>query len=345
MLNLKLFGSVSLGEDICIDPGTDFTSVYISGGGVVLREPSCIAVNKNTGEIEAVGSEAADMEGREPKAVRTVRPIQGGVVTDSELAGKLLSGLLSKVKKHGVVKPRVMLTIPCGITDVEERAVIGAAMRAGARQVIVMEAPVAAALGAGCDVTIARGLMVLDIGAGKTDMAAISLCNTVVSRTAKIAGGSYTDDVQAFLKKKHSIKTGDRTARYIKENIASLTGEKSQIYEVSGMDIQTRLPRKVRISSSETENIFDVHTEAITAIIKETLDSVPPELLGDILEDGILLVGGGAKLNGLVNKLREKSGIKIFPADDIDMCVIKGAGIAMENLNVLPNIAQSYHNL
>ena len=345
MLKLKIFDSVRLGEDICIDPGTDFTSVYISGRGVVLREPTCIAVNKNTGEIEAVGSEAANMEGREPKAVKTVRPIKGGVVTDSELAGKMLSGLLSKVKKSGVVKPRVMLTIPCGITDVEERAVIDAAMRAGARQVIIIEAPVAAALGAGCDVTIARGLMVLDIGDGKTDIAAISLCNTVVSRTAKIAGNSFTNDVKAFMRRKYSINIGEKTARYIKENIASIIGEKSEIYEVSGMDNQTNLPRKVRISSSETENIFDEHIEAISKIIKETLDSVPPELLGDILEDGILLVGGGAKLSGLVHKLKEKSGIKIFPADNIDLCAIKGAGIAMDNLSALPNIVQSYHNL
>lgn len=342
---MKISDFINIGEDICIDPGTEFTSIYISGRGIVLREPSAAAVNIHTGGIEAVGAEAADMEGREPKSIKTVRPIQGGVISDSELAGHMLAGLMDKVKKKGIVKPKVMVTIPCGITDVEERALINAVMRAGARQVMVMEAPLAAALGAGCDITIARGLMVLDVGAGKTDIAAVSLCSTVVSKTVKIAGGSFNDDIKYFMKNKYNMEIGGKTACKIKENIASLTGKKSELYAVCGIDSSTRLPRKVRISSAETINIFDENIERISKIIKETLDSVPPELLGDILEDGILLTGGGAKLDGLVSALGEKCGIKIFPADNIDLCTVRGAGIAMENLNSLPNIAQSYHNL
>lgn len=342
---MSIFNSVSIGESICIDPGSEYTSIYISGRGTALREPSAVAININTGAVEAVGAEAADMEERGPRTMKTARPIQGGAVTDEELAGQLFSGLLAKVKKNGVVKPKVMVTVPCGATDVEEKALINSVMRAGARQVLVIEAPVAAALGAGCDVTIARGLMVLDIGAGKTETAAISLCNSVASRTVKMGGINFTDDVLAFVRKKYNMEIGRAAANKLKENAASLAGGYRELYEVSGIDLSSRLPRKIRISPAETETIFDAHVDAAAKIIKEGLESVPPEILGDILEDGILMVGGGAKLDGLAAKLREKSGIKIFPAENIEQCTIRGAGIAMENLSALPNIAKSYHNL
>lgn len=342
---MKIFKSINIGEDICIDPGTDFISIYISGRGIVLREPSVIAFNINTREIAAVGEEAAAMEGKAPEAMKTERPITGGVITDSELAGELISRLLAKVKTNGVVKPRIMVSIPCGISDVEERAVINAVMRAGARQVIVVEAPAAAALGAGCDITLARGLMVLDIGGGKTDMAAISVCNSVVKKTIKIAGNTFTKDVEEFMRKKYSLEIGMKTAERVKEKICSVNGASDAETEVYGMDITTHLPRKVRVSSLETADIFDEHIDSIANLIKDTLDSVPPEILGDILEDGILMVGGGAKLSGLAGKLSAKSGIKIFPAENIDLCTVKGAGIALDNLDSLPNIAQSYHNL
>lgn len=342
---MKILNSVGIGEDICIDPGTAFTSVYITGRGLVLREPSVVAYNSLNHEIAAVGEEAANMVGRTPKTVKIARPIQGGVVTDARLAGEMFTRFLDKVRKKRLVKPRVMVSIPYGISDVEERAVIDAVMRAGARQVIVVEAPVAAALGAGCDVTIARGLMLLDIGEGKTGMAAISLCNAVAGKSSRIAGHSFTDAVVSFVRRKYNLAIGIETAEEVKKKIGTVTGERHEKIDISGMDIATRLPRKITVSSEETENIFDELIQGIIVLIKDTLDLVPPEVLGDILEDGILLTGGGAKLNGLGQKLRAESGIKIFPAEDMELCTIKGAGIAMEHLDLLPNIAQSYHNI
>ena len=342
---VNILNSINLGEDICIDPGSDFTSIYIVGRGMVLREASVVACHKVSGEVVAVGDEAAEMEERAPRTLEIIHPIQKGVIIDEVLAGELFLQLISKVKKSSVIKPRMMLSLPAGITDVEERAYITSLMRGGARQVIIVDAPVAAALGAGCDVTLARGLMVLDIGGGKTSIAAVSLCNTVTSKKIYTAGDSFTNAVKAFILKKYNLEISTKTARKIKENLGSVTGELSGMEEVFGIDATNRLPRRIRVSAYETSNIFDYEIEDIITLIKDMLDTVPPEILGDIMADGILLVGGGAKLNGIAYRLREKSGIKIFPADHIDICNIRGTGLALENLNSLPNIAQSYHNL
>lgn len=237
-----------------------------------------------------------------------------------------------------------MLSLPCGLSDVEGRAAINAAIKAGARQVIVIEAPVAAALGAGCDVSIARGLMVLDIGGAKSEMAAISLCNSVVSKKINTSGNSFLKDIKEFMLKRHNLEIGTKTARLIKDELCLLSPFTEKNLDVFGVDSSTHMPRKVRIFSRETEGIFDEHIDELASLIRDTLDIVPPELLGDILADGILLVGG-ATFGTLSEKLSEKSGIKIFPADDIALCTIKGTGIALEHLEELPNIAQSYHNL
>lgn len=334
---MKFFTTVS--KDICIAPGTDYTSVFIVGQGVVLKEASVVAYNTNTNELVAVGDEALKMEEKAPKSIKTVRPIQGGVITDSEIAGELFSGILKNLKKGNLVKPRIMVSVPCGLTDVEERAFIDACMHAGARQVVVIKSAVASALGAGCDVSIARGLMVLDIGAGKTDIAAISMCNTVTENRIKIAGNSFSDTVKDIMKKKHSIEIGNKTAKMIKENL------ESRYIEVSGIDTLTHMPRKITVNPADFIGAFDEDIDAIAVMIKETLDNVPPEILGDIMEDGILLVGGGAKLGTLAEKLSRKCGNKLFPAEDIDLCNIRGTGLAMEHLDTIPNIAQSYHNI
>mgnify|MGYP004461871607 CR=1 FL=1 len=342
---MKALKSINIGEDICIDPGSDFVSVYISGKGIVLREASVVAYNKKTREIIAVGDEAAETEGKAPSAIATERPIKGGAITDTELTGELISRLLAKVRTNGLVKPRIMVSVPCGISDVEERALTSAVMKAGARQVLITEAPVAAALGAGCDVTIARGLMVLDIGGGKTDMAVVSLCRCVEQRLIKTAGNDFTDAVTAFMQKRHSLNIGKRTAQKLKESICSADDSLHAEAEVYGTDTTTHLPRKVKVHSSETAGIFDSCINKTVTLIKDTLDAVPPEILADILEDGILAVGGGAKLPGLIPLLSSLCGIKIFPAEDIDLCSIKGLGIAVENLSSLTGIAKSYHNL
>lgn len=334
---MEILKKAGIGEDICIDPGSDFISVYISGKGIVLREAAAVAYNKKTHEIIAAGDEAAETEGKTPETVEVKRPIKGGVVTDEELAGELFSRLLSKVKRNGLVKPRIMVSIPCGISDVEERALIRAVMRAGARQVFTVEAPVVSALGAGCDVTIARGLMILDIGGEKTDIAVVSLCRCVEKRTVKTAGSVFSDEVIKFMKKRYSLKIGRKTADFLKENICGFSNAEKTA-EVYGMDISTHMPRKVCVNSSEIIGIFDACAENIAVLIKDTLNSVPSEFLGDIMEDGILAVGGGMKFLGLAEKLSVACGIKIFPADESSLCNIKGLKIAMENLNALPGM-------
>lgn len=334
---MKSFTNVN--KSMCIDLGTDFTSIYISGEGIVLREPSVIAYNINTNEMIASGIEAEEMEERSPVTIKTVRPIIGGVVVDIDAAGDLCAALLKKVMKNIVVKPKVMLSLSCELTEVEAKAAINSVIKAGARQVTVIDSTTASALGAGCDISIARGLMILDIGEGKSEIAAISICNTVIANKIQIAGNSFTEAIKAFIKRRYSIIIGNRTAKEIKEKIG--VGD----IEFFGSDSSTHLPRKARISSAELDGIFDESIKKIADMIRDTLDNVPPEILGDIMEDGILLTGGGAKLHGLCEKLRWKSGIKLYPADDIEFCNIKGCGIAIENLDSLPNIAQSYHNL
>ncbi len=337
--------SVNISDDICIDAGSEYISMYIVGKGLVLREKSSIAYNIHTNEVVAFGDEAAIGEERSPKTVKIYHPIQGGVICDSDMACELISRLFAKIRGKKLVKPRVMLSVPASITDVEGKAFINAVVRAGARQVIIVPSSVTAALGAGCDVTLARGLMVLDIGAEKIDIAAISLSNVVVSNSLKIGGNNFTDDLKMYLKHRYNLETGTQTCENLKIalGIKPLIPPKTET--VCGSDITTHLPRKISVSSSEILNVYDERINKISRLIKDTLDSVPPEISGDILSDGILLVGGSANLSGLPEKLTSASGIKIFPAENPQLCNIKGTGLAMEHLSELPNIAQSYYNI
>ncbi len=340
---MKLLNSFGLGEDICIDPGTAFTSIYIKGRGLVLREPSVVALDSKTGELICVGQDAYNMEERTPAAISIFHPVENGVITDEKLAGELFSSLISKVKKKSLVKPKILICVSEDITYVEKNAFVNAGILAGARQVLTVSAPVSAALGADCDITIARGLMVLDIGAGKSTVTAISVGNAVVSKTIKIAGNSFTNDIIEFMLKKHSLIIGTKTAEYIKE-IHSVS-RSTKIIEASGTDSISHLPRKTKFKAGEMKELFDNNIDKISQLIRDTLDSVPTEILGDILEDGILLVGGGARLSHIAQQLTQKSGIKLFPAEDIDLCTIKGAGITIENTDSLSNIIKIHNNV
>ena len=340
---MSILKSVNLGEDIAIDLGSSHISIYTVGRGLVLSEASCAVFDKS-GKLIAAGDEAAKFEGKAPETVKIVRPVQGGVVTDIDITGALLAELLKKVRKNMLIKPRIMVSVPYGLTDVEEKAVISAVMRAGARQVIIISAPAAAALGAGCDISIARGLMVLDIGAEKSGMAAISVCTAVGGNSAKLAGNAFTEDIKEFFRRRYSLEIGSGAAESLKKKL-SVSGNSLEKTEICGMDASTRLPRKLTFSLAEADGIFDDTVKKIADMIKDTLDIIPAEILGDIMEDGILLVGGGAKLGGLAERLSSLSGIKLYPARDIELCTIKGTGLAFENIKNLPNIAQSYHNL
>lgn len=320
-------------KDIAIDLGTATTLLYVQGDGIVLYEPSVVAYDAGDKSMQAVGEEAWAMMGKNPQALAVERPLSGGVITDSYLAEEMLRRFLAKVCQKSLLKPRVMVCVPADITDVEQRAVIEACQQAGARRVYIIEEPIAAAIGAGCDISLARGMLIVDIGGGTTDVAAISLGKAVISRSIKTAGDSFTQAVIEYVQKRYSLHIGEPTAEKIKKEIGCVfPRERIESISVYGTDAQSGLPRSATINSDEIREAFDGVVGEIIQAIKDTLEDTPPELLNDILEDGILLTGGGAKIYGLDKRLRLETGIKIFLAQDMDACVIKGAGIALESV-------------
>lgn len=326
------FGAL-FSKDIAIDLGTATTLLYVQGDGIVLYEPSVATYDAGDKSIQAVGEEAWAMMGKNPQALAVERPLSGGVITDSYLAEEMLRRFIAKVCQKSLLKPRVMVCVPADITDVEERAVIEACQQAGARRVYIIEEPIAAAIGAGCDISLARGMLIVDIGGGTTDVAAISLGKAVISRSIKTAGDSFTWAVIEYVQKRYSLNIGEPTAEKIKKEIGCVfPRERIESISVYGTDAQSGLPRSATINSDEIREAFDSVVNQIIQAIKDTLEDTPPELLNDILEDGILLTGGGAKIYGLDKRLRLETGIKIFLAQDMDACVIKGAGIALDSV-------------
>lgn len=320
-------------KDIAIDLGTATTLLYVQGDGIVLYEPSVVAYDVDDRSLQAVGEDAWQMLGKNPKSLTVERPLAGGVITDLELTEGMLRRFIGKVCQKSILKPRVMVCIPADITDVEERAVIAACQQAGARKVYLIEEPIAAAIGAGCDISLARGMLIVDIGGGTTDVAAISLGKAVISRSIKTAGSTFTQSVIDFMQKKYSLLIGEATAEKMKQKIGcAFPKERTETICVYGADLQTGLPRSATVTSDELREAIEPVTAEIVRVIRETLEDTPPELLNDILEDGILLTGGGAKLYGLDKRLRIELGIKIFLAQDMDACVIKGAGIALDSV-------------
>lgn len=320
-------------KDIAIDLGTDTTLLCVQGEGIVLYEPSVVAYDVDNRSIQAVGEAAWEMVGRNPKSLVVERPLSGGVITDTYLTEEMLRHFIAKACKKSLLKPRVMVSVPSGITDVEERAVIAACHQAGARRVYIIESPIAAAIGAGCDISLARGMLLVDIGGGTTDVAAISLGKAVISRSIKTAGNAFTQAVIDYMYKNNNLYIGEPTAEKIKQEIGCVfPREKLESMAVYGTDAQTGLPRSAVVNSDEIREAFNDVVEEIIQAIKNTLEDTPPELLNDILEDGILLTGGGAKIYGLEKRLRIETGIKIFLAQDMDACVIRGAGIALDSV-------------
>ena len=300
---MKLFSN-----DIGIDLGTATVLVYVKGKGIVLKEPSVVAIDMNTKKLYAVGEEARRMLGRTPDAIRAIRPLEDGVISDYFLTEKMIKEFIDKVCKRRLFKPRIMICVPSGVTEVEQRAVIDAAHQAGARKVYLIEEPIAAAIGAGVDISQPRGMMIVDIGGGTTDVAVISLGSIVVSRSIKVAGDEFDEAVIKYIRKKYSLNIGARTAEDVKIRGA----------------------------------VEDVVSEIIEAV-KTTLEQTPPELVGDILEDGILLTGGGALINGLDKRLKQETGLDVYLADDIVSCVAKGAGMALEHIDSIGDPTHTYY--
>lgn len=321
----------SFSSDAAIDLGTDNIRIYYKGS--ITSEPSVIAYNTNDGTVIACGTEAGEMIERTPEAITVIKPLENGVVHNYDALCKLISEILGRTC-GGVLKPRVIISVPCGITDVERRAVSDAVKAAEIREVYLIESPIAAAIGANCDVSPARGMMIADIGGGSCDIAAISLGQTVIGRSAKLGGNDFNSALIKYIKDKHNLAIGSKTAERIKREIGCVfQRETDETCEAGGFNIKLRRPEKIVIHSEETREAFLPLVEKIAAEIRLALDETPTELLGDIMEDGILLTGGGAQIYGLAKKLRIELGVKVFLAEDAEMCVVRGAGAAAENMD------------
>jgi len=326
-------------NDIGIDLGTASVLVYVKGKGIVLREPSVVAVNRNTGELLAIGEEARIMLGRTPGNIVAVRPLRNGVISNFHDTERMLRYFLRKViGRRLFFKPRVIVCVPSGVTEVEKRSVIEVTEEAGARHTALIEEPMAAAIGAGLDIAAPYGSMVVDIGGGTSDAAIISLGGIVISDSAKIAGDKFDEALVRYMKKKYNMLIGDRTAEEIKINIGSAFPRKEQIYmEVSGRNLISGLPKTVTLSSNETIEAFEEPLNGIMELLHGVLERVPPELASDIAENGICMTGGGSLLYGLDRLLSEKTGIPCYVAEDAISCVAIGTGLALDNMDLYMN--------
>lgn len=326
-----------LTTDISIDLGTANVLVYVRDKGIVIREPSVVALQKDSNKVLAVGEEARQMIGRTPGNIVAVRPLKDGVIADYDVTETMLRHFVDKVcRSPRLFRPKVVVCVPSGVTSVERRAVLEAAMQAGAKRTYLIEEPMAAAIGAGLDIGEASGNMVVDVGGGTTDVAIISLHGIVVSESLRVGGDKFDDAIIRYIKKMYNLMIGERTAEEIKIQIGSAYPEgEGKSMEVRGRDLVTGLPRTIRFTSADT---FQALSEPITAIIdgvKSVLERTPPELASDIVDKGIVLTGGGALLNGFNRLLAEETGIPVHLADDPMSCVVLGAGKVLEHLDSL----------
>ena len=324
------------GQDIGIDLGTASVIAYVKGKGIVLREPSVVAVDNNNGDVLAVGKEARRMLGRTPGNIVATRPLREGVISNYTVTEKMLKYFINRVCGKFVFSPRIMICIPSQVTEVEKKAVIDAASQAGARKVYLIEEPIAAAIGAGIDISKACGNMVVDIGGGTTDIAVISLGGSVVSTSLKVAGDKFDEAIVKYIKKKHNIIIGERTAEDLKINIGCVYPKiQDTEMQIRGRDLGTGLPNTVTIKSSEMLEALIEPAMMIVEAVHSVLERTPPELAADISDKGIYMTGGGALLDGLDKLLQEKTGINVMIAQDTVSCVALGTGKALDNLDAL----------
>lgn len=324
------------GQDIGIDLGTATILVYLKGKGIVLREPSVVAIDKNTNEVLAVGQEARRMLGRTPGNIVAIRPLKEGVISDYTVTEKMLKYFINKVSGRFIFAPRIMICIPSRVTEVEKKAVIDAANHAGARKVHLIEEPIAAAIGAGIDITKPYGTMILDVGGGTTDIAVIALGGAVRSLSIRAAGDKFDEAIIKYIKKTHNIVIGERTAEDVKINIGCVYPKAVvETMKVKGRDQTTGLPVEFEITSEEMLEALSEPAKVIVEGVHSVLESTPPELSADISERGIYITGGGGLISGLDKLLQEKIGIPVMIADDAISCVAIGTGKALNHLDLL----------
>jgi rod shape-determining protein MreB and related proteins len=329
-----------LGRDMAVDLGTANTLVYVRGRGIVLNEPSVVALNTNTGQIVAVGVEAKRMIGRTPGNIVAVRPLKDGVIADFDVTERMLRYFIQKVHRRShLVKPRIVVAVPSGITGVEQSAVKEAGHQAGARRVYIIEEPMAAAIGAGLPVNEPTGNMVVDIGGGTTDIAVISMSGIVYSRSVRVAGNEMDESVMQYLKRKYNLLVGERTAEQIKMEIGSAYPlEKPLTMEVKGRNLIEGVPRTVTIDDSEIREALGECVATILNAVRVALERTPPELSADISDRGIVLTGGGALLKNLDKRIREETGLPVSIADDPLASVVLGTGKMLSDFKLLRQV-------
>lgn len=325
--------------DIGIDLGTASVLVYVKGKGIVLCEPSVVAVDKSTGKILAIGEDAQKMLGRTPGNIIAIRPLRDGVISDYEMTEKMIKEFIHKVLGFRLFKPNVVICVPSIITEVEERAVIDAGTQAGAKKVYLIEEPVAAAIGAGIDISKPDGNMVVDIGGGTTEVAVISLSGIVYSKSVRVGGDKMDEAILRHVKRKYNMLIGESSSEEIKIKIASAFPlDPEQQIEVKGRDLVTGIPQTIIITSEEVRKAISEQVDAIVQAVRVALEQTPPELAADIVDRGIVLTGGGALLKGLDQLLREETSLPIFVVDDPLSTVVMGTGLALDNLHTLREV-------
>ena len=327
------------GRDTAIDLGTANTLVYVRGRGIILNEPSVVAVNIKDGRPLAVGAEAKRMIGRTPSHIQAIRPLKDGVIADFEICEKMLRYFIQGAQQRRFAKPRIIICVPSGITGVERRAVMEAAMSAGARKAFIIEEPMAAAIGAGLPVQEPTGNMVVDIGGGTTEVAVISLGGIVSSQSVRVGGDELDEAIISYVKKEYSLALGERSAEEIKISLGSAYPLEEELHaEIRGRNLVSGLPKDLVVSTAEIRMAIAEPVSAIIDAVKATLDKTPPELGADIMEQGIVLTGGGALLQGLDARLQEETGILVVSAPDPLSCVANGAGQCLEEFDILKQI-------
>lgn len=325
-------------KDIGIDLGTANVLIYVKGKGIVLNEPSVVAIDKKTGKVLAVGDEARQMVGRTPGNIVAIRPLKDGVIADFDVTEVMLKHFLNKLDLKGFfAKPRILICCPTNITSVEQKAIREAAEKSGGKKVYLEEEPKVAAIGAGMDIFQPSGNMVVDIGGGTTDVAVLSMGDIVTSESIKVAGDVFDNDILQYIKKKYKLLVGERTAEQIKINIGTVFPDsRDESMEIRGRDMVTGLPRTITIKSSEVEEALRESVSLIVQAAKNVLEKTPPELSADIIDRGVILTGGGALLHGIDQLLIEELKVPVFVAENPMDCVAIGTGIMLDNIDRSP---------
>ncbi|MBU3110412.1 rod shape-determining protein [Clostridium lacusfryxellense] len=331
---MGIFGT---SRDMGIDLGTANTLIYLKGKGIVLREPSVVAININTNKVLAVGEEAKQMIGRTPGNIVAIRPMRDGVIADFDVTEKMLKHFINKVSPKGLTSPRIVVGFPSGVTEVEKRAIEEATKSAGARDAYLMEEPMAAAIGAGLPVNEPTGSMIVDIGGGTTEVAIISLGGIVTCMSLRVAGDEFDQSIIAFVKKQHSLMIGERTAENIKMELGSVfvLEDDEMSMEITGRDLITGLPKVIEVTQKEVREALSEPVQAIIEAIITTLEKTPPELASDIMEKGIMLTGGGALLKGIDALINRETHMPVHISENPLDCVAIGAGKALSNIDVM----------